>query len=452
MTMKHSALFMALAMAFSPAAFSAASAHALPKPVTDADYYDNGKPSEAKVELGRLLYYDKITSGNKNISCGTCHHGHTATGDALSLGVGAGGRGLGVTRDTGSGEYIAKARIPRNAQPIFNLGAKSFTAMFHDGRVENDASLPYHFRSEAGDKLPPNLDNALAAQALFPVTVPNTMAGQKGQNPVANAADAKKWAGPGGVWDLLADRLRTNPEYVALFKKAFNIEASEITFVHAANAMAAFQAKAWRADNSPFDSYLRGDKSALSRGQLRGMRLFYGKANCASCHSGKFQTDSSFHAIAMPQIGPGKGVGYKGLEDFGREGATGSCRDRYKFRTPTLRNVALTGPWGHDGAFNSLEGVIRHHLDPAASLKNYNCKAQPVMPSRPDLDAVDCEVQNHAPSVMAIANANELKPMKLSKREVDDLMQFMHALTDPNSLDLRADVPQRVPSGLAVWE
>ena len=94
------------------------------------------------------------------------------------------------------------------------------------------------------------------------------------------------------------------------------------------------------------------------------MRLFYGKADCASCHSGAFQTDHDFHAIAMPQLGPGKGDGFRGREDFGRERVTGDPTDRFRFRTPTLRNVALTGPWGHTGAYATLEAVV-----PEVSLK-----------------------------------------------------------------------------------
>ena len=84
------------------------------------------------------------------------------------------------------------------------------------------------------------------------------------------------------------------------------------------------------------------------------MRLFYGKENCSSCHSGKFQTDLGFHAIAMPQIGPGKGHNSEdyddGREGFGREVVTGNVNDRFRFRTPTLRIVALTAPYGHAGS------------------------------------------------------------------------------------------------------
>lgn len=333
----------------------------LPDAVVDSDYHENGSPSEAKVKLGKFLFYDKILSGNNTISCATCHHGLTATGDGISLGTGEGALGLGVTRGLGIGDKATDRRIPRNAQPIFNLGAKSFTALFHEGRVEVDATQSSGFKTEIGENLPHGLENVLAAQAMFPVTVNTTMSGHPGENPIADAAAEKDLTGPNGVWQQLSDRLRAIPEYVALFKDAFDVEADEINFVHVSNAMSAFQAVAWRADNSPFDEYLRGNKGAMTKNAKKGMKLFYGKANCASCHNGKFQTDNKFYAIGMPQIGPGRGDGFDGHEDIGREKVTGDPADRYRFRTPTLRNVALTGPWGHGGAFNTLEGVVKHH-------------------------------------------------------------------------------------------
>ncbi|HEC18813.1 MAG TPA: cytochrome-c peroxidase [Gammaproteobacteria bacterium] len=405
-----------------------------------------------KVMLGKFLFFDKILSGNKNTSCATCHHALTDTGDGLSLPVGEGGHGLGVTRDTGSGADAVVERVPRNAPAVFNLGAESFTVMFHDGRVSADATQPSGFSTPAGDDLPAGLDNALAAQAMFPVTSATEMAGQAGENSVADAAAIGDLAGPGGVWAQLADRLRQIPEYVTLFNAAYGIAENEITMVHAANAIAAFEAEAWRADNSAFDRYLRGHKKALSKSAKKGMKLFYGKANCASCHSGKFQTDNEFHAIAMPQIGPGKGHDVDGHGDFGREAVSGMAQDRYRFRTPSLRNVALTGPWGHDGAFNSLLGIVEHHLNPVQSLMSYDCQNEPVLPYRADLDALDCVVQNDAGRVAEIASANELQSVALTRKEKMALMDFLHALTDPGSVDLRDDVPAYLPSGLSLAE
>lgn len=421
----------------------------LPAPITDVDYHDNGAPNLDKVELGKQLFFDKILSGNKNISCATCHHALTDTGDGLSLPVGEGGKGLGVTRDTGFGASAVVERVPRNAPPVFNLGARQFWRMFDDGRVELDPTQPSGFMSPAGDSLPLNLDNVLAVQAMFPVTASAEMAGQLGENPIANAAALGQLAGPGGVWDQLAGRLKSIPEYVGMFVEAFeDIDSTnDITYAHAANAIAAFEAAAWRFDNSPFDRYLRGEKQAMSKTEIKGMKLFYGRAGCSDCHSGVFQTDHAFHAIAMPQIGPGKGDGFDGHEDFGRERVTNSIEDRYKFRTPTLRNVALTGPWGHDGAYNTLQGIVEHHLNPVEGILNYD-RNQAVLPSRTDLNALDFVVLDDPTRVGYIAGVNELEPVRLKNKELQYLLDFLHALTDPAAIDLRSDVPKVVPSGL----
>jgi cytochrome c peroxidase len=231
----------------------------------------------------------------------------------------------------------------------------------------------------------------------------------------------------------------------------------DITYVHAANAIAAFETVAWRFDNSPFDRYLRGDKTAMSTSAIRGMHIFYGNSGCSACHSGNFQTDQDFHAIAMPQIGPGKGdnqPGYDdGRDDFGRERVTGNANDLFKFRTPILRNVTLTPPYGHAGAYNTLEAVVRHHLDPVNSLYNYD-QTQAVLPSRPDLDAEDFVVMNDTDRLYAIelAARNEmaLQALGLNERQFADVIDFLHALTDPAAIDLRKGMPASVPSGLSL--
>jgi cytochrome c peroxidase len=422
----------------------------LPRAASDSDYYENGQPDAKKVELGKLLFFDKILSGNQNISCATCHHPLADTGDGLSLPAGEGARGLGVTRDTGFGLDAIPERVPRNAPPLFNIGAKEFKRMFHDGRVEVDPDHPKGFNTPAGDDLPDGLENVLAAQAMFPVTSSTEMAGQEGENDIAAAATAGDLV---SIWTLLAQRLRSVSEYVEMFIAAYGdvSSAEDISYVHAADAIAAFEATAWRSDNSPFDRFLRGDQNAMSRNAKKGMRLFYGKADCAACHSGTFQTDQQFHAIAMPQIGPGKGDGFDGHEDFGRERVTGAPSDRFRFRTPSLRNVALTGSWGHAGPYNSLEGIVRHHLDTVGALYNYDT-SQAVLPSRPDLDALDFIVQNDTDRLDAIATANEFDPIALKDKEISFLIDFLEALTDPAMLDLRGDVPPELPSGSPLYD
>lgn len=462
---------------------------ALPPPVEDADYYDGGNPPAAKVELGRMLFFDKLLSGNRNISCATCHHPALSTGDALALPLGEGPAGLGPERQAGNTKPTAVSeRVPRNSPGLFNLGAREFERMFHDGRVETDPQGYYEggFITPAKWKLPAGLENVLAAQAMFPVTSPVEMAGDKGENGIADAASLNNAAGPDGVWAQLADRLREVPEYVGLFRAAYPGEvhdAGDLTYVHAANAIAAFEAIAFRADESPYDRYLRGDRGALPRRARRGMHLFYGDAGCSGCHSGKFQTDHEFHAIAMPQIGPGKADGGDSsywratginalVEDFGRGRVTFREEDRYKFRTPSLRNVAETGPWGHAGSYGSLEAVVRHHLEPVAALERYDPAEAglPVLEAAVELTAEgsrfdqswlegsrlegflrrDTWVQENPGLRARIAAANELAPVPLSDREVGDLLAFLEALTDPRATERNALVPARVPSGLPV--
>ena len=433
----------------------------LPAALTDADFHPVGANAEEKVALGRALMFDKVLSGNMNIACATCHHPSTGTGDGLALPVGEGGFGLGPARDAneGSAEHV-EGRVPRNAPPVYNLAAREFQALFHDGRLSIDFSKPSGFLSPAGDQMaigchvdptPPCVENVLAAQAMFPVTSDLEMAGQAHENPVGAAGAAGDFSGPSGVWTLLAERLQAIPEYVELFKAAFPghiHSAKDITYVDAANAIAAFEGTTWRSDNSAFDRYLRGEKSAMSKDQKKGMRLFYGNAGCADCHSGSLQTDQEFHSIAMPQIGPGKGDGASGLEDFGRFKVTGQVEDLFAFRTPSLRNVAVTGPWGHAGGYSDLRQVVVHHLETAESLRSYAFDARLALDA--DQSETDYQVMASPALVEDLIESCDSPQLELSEDEVDRLMDFLFALTDMQAVMDRSEIPFRVPSGLAV--
>lgn len=141
--------------------------------------------------------------------------------------------------------------------------------MFHDGRVELNPNAPSGFTSPAKGDLPLGLDNVLAAQAMFPVTSEAEMAGQDGENPIADLAARGDLT---ELWEALADRLRGIPEYVDRFRESFEDidQASDISFVHAANAIASFEASAGRFDNTPFDAHLRGEVTALNPDQKEG--------------------------------------------------------------------------------------------------------------------------------------------------------------------------------------
>ncbi len=423
----------------------------LPNAPTDADYRPV-VPEQA--ELGKLLFHDKILSGNMNISCATCHNMTTDTSDGLSLPIGEGAMGLGPVRDTGYGDDAVHERVPRNAPHVFNIGAFEFDTMMHDGRIAENPHHPAGFDTPAGDDLLPGLDSVVAAQACFPVTSATEMAGQPGENPVADAADAGDFQ---LLWSILTKRVASNNEYFELFAEAFDDinHPMDITYAHIANAIAAYEFDVGRADNSPFDRFMRGDSGAMSMNAVQGMMLFYGQAGCADCHSGPFQTNHEFRAIGMPQIGPGKGhnqPGYSdGRDDLGLGAETGNPADNFKFRVPSLRNVALTGPWTHSGAYGTLEAVVRHHLNPVESLLNYD-PDQAVLPYRDDLAEQDFVVMNDKNRVLGILAANELGATHLTDDEFDALMAFLHALTDPNSIDLRHAIPMSVPSGLPVFD
>jgi cytochrome c peroxidase len=433
-------------------ALSASQSSQLPPPALDEDFLQASQPV---IALGQMLFFDKILSGNRNTSCATCHSPVVATGDGLSINIGTGGRGLSVLRDAGSlplGPLEPLSRGSRNMQPLFNLGHADFDRMFWDGRLFADPSVPQGFQTPAGDELPIGFEHVIETVSIFAPTDLQEMTGQPGTNELATASVSAPFV---GVWDGIVARLKGIPEYLDLFFAAYpdlGGNPDNIEIVHVGKAIGAFQAQAFRSDDSPFDRYLRGENEAMSESARDGMKLFYGEAGCASCHSGTFQTDLEFYAIAMPQIGPGfGGVGWMGLEDFGREGVTGDPLDRYRFRTPSLRNVELTGPWGHDGFFNSLELVVRHHLHPIESLYAAD-PSQIVLPSRPDLDAIDLQVFGNPEVTAAIARRNQLAPQFLGDAEIADILEFLRALTDPSAVDLRKTIPARVPSGLPLAE
>jgi cytochrome c peroxidase len=289
---------------------------------------------------------------------------------------------------------------------------------------------------------------------MFPVQPHEEMSGEPGDNAIADAAAELDFP---MIWDLLAARLKGIPDYVERFRQAFGVSRDEITFAHAANAIAAFIIEYGRVLETPFARYAQGDVSALSPEAASGAEIFFGRGGCAECHAGPLFSDMAFHAIALPQVGPGKGDGGNGSEDFGLERETGEPADRYKFRTPILLNVAHTAPYGHAGQYATLEHAIGHHTAPLRALYRYRCGledagGQLIMPSRPDLDGLDCRAQR-LPSVRrAIAGANELDTPPLSYSDVLDLVQFLdEGLTDGRGLTrLLTHLPAEVPSGLPV--
>ncbi|WP_299870452.1 cytochrome c peroxidase [uncultured Hoeflea sp.] len=422
---------------------SAEPATASPPPLVAADFHEF---DEALAEIGRLLFYDRVLSGNRNISCGACHHHDLASGDGLALGVGEGGEGIGPKRTTGRDAARIEKRVPRNAPALFNLGARDIRVLFHDGRLSIDDIFGNGFNSPAEEYLPDGLKGILAAQALFPLTSETEMAGNPEENKVAGAAYDRI----DHVWPLLVERVRAIPEYVEMFGRADPSirSAGDLTIAHIANALGDFINGEWRVTDSAFDRFLGGDTAALSTPALAGMELFYGKAGCAACHSGKLMSDQEFHALALPHFGPGRTRLFDPyVRDVGRMAESNRLEDAYRFRTPMLRNVELTGPWGHNGAYATLEGIVRHHLDPLLSLRAWTPEMVQ-LPADERLAEVDFIALQDRRERARLESRVDIAPVALSDSEVGDLIAFLKALT--GSADGRLGRPDQVPSGLPV--
>lgn len=417
---------------------------ALPPAVTDADF---SPINPAEAALGQLLFFDPILSGNRNISCATCHHPRFGTSDGLSLGLGEGAVGLGPARHV-TAVNTPEQRIPRNSPALFNLGAHEFTRLFHDGRIEVDPSRPSGIRTPMDDEMVTGFASVLSAQTMFPVLSPDEMAGHYSENDVSKAVRSGVITGPGGAWDKIAARVAQIPEYQAKFGSVYaDIGAGRpIAFTDISNAIAVFVAFEWRSDTSPFDAALRG-QAPLPPAAAEGAALFYGPAGCSTCHSGPFLTDHSFHAMAAPQLGPGKAERFEmHSRDDGRFRVTGRAEDRFAFRTPSLRNVIQTGPWGHAGAHSDLGSFIADHTRRGDALAQYRPQALlPELPNtKPDWTILE------TPAEMTEIALQAGHGIVLSPAEIGSIMAFLNSLTDQNALAGRLGIPQTVPSGLPV--
>ncbi len=418
---------------------------ALPRPIANDDFIQF---DAAQAKLGQLLFYDKILSGNRNISCGTCHHHDLGGTDGLSLGIGEGGAGLGPKRVSQSAKDRIRKRIPRNAPALWNLGAKDIRVMFHDGRLETSDLYGNGFNSPAEEWLPQGLETILAAQAVFPLTARFEMAGDPEENEISGAVNDRI----DNAWPILAKRVRIIPEYGDMFVTAFDhIDAPEqVTIVEVANALAAFIGTEWRNHDSPFDHYLGGDISALGPKATRGMELFFGEARCATCHSGPLLSDQGFHALGLPAFGPGKTRRFDPQpRDVGRMGESDRLEDAYRFRTPKLRNVALTAPYGHNGAFPTLEAIVRHHLDPVRSRESWQ-RADARLPAAEWLERADFIVQSDRREMARQARALDIEPVTLPAEDIDAIVAFLQSLTGETALNRPLGRPSNVPSGLTV--
>jgi cytochrome c peroxidase len=385
------------------------------------------------VRLGRMLAFDKLLSGNRDISCMTCHLPELGTGDARSLSIGQGATGLGVDRVHPEGAFI-----PRNAPSLFNLHA--LTSLFWDGRVSKDASGSFH--TPAGAQLTSQMTSVfefgpVSALPLFPVLSREEMRAFTG-NELAAIADNQRPA----VWQALMTRLGAIEEYRTLFEEAYpGTPFATMTFAHASNAIAGFILSELTFNQTPWDQFLLGADKAMTDAQLEGAQTFL-SIRCSLCHNGAAFTDNQFHNVAVAQIGPGQGDGTSGNDDFGRMRVTGLSTDQYRFRTTPLRNVSFTGPYGHDGSILGLREFIEHYSESHLKLMNFNpLTLEPLL--RNTLVANATEI--------LLTRDEILNGVVLPPEIVDQLMDFMSALDDPKAKNLAQRItPPRVPSGLPV--
>lgn len=395
----------------------------------------------ALVDLGRSLFFDKILSGNRDVSCATCHSPLSHGTDGLALSIGTGGSGEGASRTLGSGRQFT----PRNSPSVINTGLGAFF-IFWDGRV-SDLGGPSSFRTPAGAALPGGLTSVLAAQAMFPVTNRNEMRGEVGDQDIlghANELAAIDSTQYGAIWAAVMQRVVAINGYVAKLNAAFpGVPVSSLGFQHAANAIAAFEKTAFTFTNSPFDRYVAHDDRAMTTEAKQGALLFFTKARCSSCHFGPLLGGQTFASTGVPQLGPG--VGKDAPLDLGQDPQVQGQTQRFLFRVPTLRNVELSAPYMHDGAFATLEAVVRHYNNVEQALRNYD-----VSQLDPRLRA---QYRGDAATINALLTATSpslRQPLGLSETEIHQLVAFLQSLTDPAARDLSAMIPASVPSGLPV--
>jgi cytochrome c peroxidase len=393
----------------------------------------------ALVELGQALMFDKILSGNRDISCATCHHPSTHGGDGLSLAVGTGGTGLGPSRTLGPGRQF----VPRNAPSLLDKGLGLFY-MFWDARLSGGFRFG-HVPTRSEVDLPADLPNLLTAQAMLPVLNRREMRGEAGDRDVFGNPNELAQFGDSQVneiWQAVMRRLLAIPAYVTKFRAAFpDTPTDQLGFEHAATAIAAFQAQAFTKTASPFDRYLERDDAALTTEAKRGALLFFGKARCSNCHNGAFLGAQGFANVGVPQLGPGTGRGAP--LDFGFGDVIDNEFYRFAFRVAPLRNVELTAPYMHDGAYATLEAVVRHYNDVPRALRSYDVSQ--LTPALRGLYHGDEATIN---AVLERLDFRLREPLRLTEDEQRDLVAFLKALTDPAARDLSSLIPAAVPSGL----
>ena len=286
-----------------------------PLPTTVTAPADNPTTPD-KVALGRLLFWDPLLSGQKDISCATCHHPDFGYAENLDLSIGANGVGLGAARTFAPGSPVRP--VKRNSQTILNSAFNGIDATGH--HTPADAPMFWDARVKS-----------LEAQALEPMRALEEM---RGDAYSAESAIA-----------TVVSRLAANREYRRLFAQAFG-NNNPVTEQNLGKALAAFE-RSLVTTNAPFDRYMRGDTTAMTTQQIQGMSRFQ-SIGCANCHNGPMFSDFKVHVLGVP--------------DNDKLPASDTGVDNtYAFRTPSLRNLSYTAPYMHSGVFTSLNQVVNFY-------------------------------------------------------------------------------------------
>ena len=342
---------------------------------------DNPSTPE-RVALGRLLFWDPILSGQKDVACATCHHPSFGYSDGLDLSIGANGAGLGPARAFVPGH--APRVVKRNSQTVLNVAFNGLTA----GGNSNPAAAPMFWDLRV---------RSLEAQALEPLKALDEMRG--GTYPEDRAVTS------------VVSRLNAIAEFRRLFARAF-AESRPVNERNLGRALAAFE-RTLVVSNTPFDRYMRGDTTALSVEQVRGMERFQ-SVGCINCHNGPMFSDFAAHVLGVPDSSK--------LPE-----SDSGVNKTYAFRTASLRNLSATAPYMHNGAFATLPEVVNFYQR-TSGRGGGRGRVQNPQVSRDQIDPL-------------------ARQLNMRGRGQGDLIAFLRALDDPN---FDRTVPERVPSGLPV--
>ncbi len=302
---------------------------ALPKTVNSPE--DNLSSVEKEV-LGKLLFFDPILSGNKDVACATCHHPANGYAEFLDISIGPNSSGMGSKRKFNTTNDIPL--VKRNAQSILNTA--------FNGIDQNNAYEP-----EQATMFWDDCAKSLEKQALEPIKAFEEMRGH-------GIAEAD-------ILQTVIDRLSAIPEYQKLFELAFE-DKNAISVDNLGKAIAAFE-RTLITNNSRFDRYMRGDSDAILISEKQGFELFK-TVGCINCHNGPMFSDYKMHVLGTPENDklpvPDAGV-----------------LDTFAFRTPSLRNLRFTAPYMHNGSLQDLRRVLEFYEDISnGKVRNKNIPAK----------------------------------------------------------------------------